>query len=456
MNDPVYFVREILGAVPEDYQADILNSAVSEPYTAAHCGHGVGKTTTGSWLLIWFLFTRAESKVITTAPTWRQVKDLLWPEVHHWMHRAELEKMGWVWPYRLLDTRLEISQEWYATGEASDDPQKLEGYHAPAILYIVDEAKGVPDSHFNSMDGGMTTPEARMVLLSTPGDTTGKFYRVCTGKENSDPDDEEPMYWKVIHVNGENSNRVSKRWIETRKQAWGADSALYRIRVKGEFVDTTTDTLIPAGQFEAAIGRELPVIAKSRPVKVMAVDVARYGSDRSVVAWREGNTIKGFRKFDRQSLESTASMVYDMGKELTPDVILIDEVGVGAGVLDNLQSRRRRLTRSKVFGFNGARKPSEEDDEVPLFYNRRAEVYWRLRELFGKGLISVPEDELLGQQLTDLRYEYVTRGQHTVIKIESKEDMRRKGKMSPNEADAVMMLFAEDEIAVSMGIGVWL
>ncbi len=127
------------------------------------------------------------------------------------MHNAKLEEIGWVFPYKMLTTRLEIDPEWYATGEATDDPVKLEGYHAPHILYIADEAKAVPDANFDSMSGGTTAEESKFVLLSTPGGTVGKFYRVCTERE-------EAGYWHVHHVNAEDSPRVSKSFIEGRKR----------------------------------------------------------------------------------------------------------------------------------------------------------------------------------------------------------------------------------------------
>ena len=95
--------------------------------------------------VIWFLFTRPDSKVITTASNWRQVQKVLWPQIHEHLHKMNFKKIGWVWPIRPNDTMLRITQEWFATGESSDDPQKLEGFHADHIMYVVDEAKLVSE-----------------------------------------------------------------------------------------------------------------------------------------------------------------------------------------------------------------------------------------------------------------------------------------------------------------------
>ncbi len=450
IEDPVFFVTEIIGAIPEQYQADLLRAVAANPYVAAHTGHGVGKTTFDAWLMLWFIFCHIDSKVITTAPTWRQVKDLLWTEAHKWARKMDLSKMGWMAKYTLLDTRLEISEEWFATGESSDDPVKLEGYHAEDILYIVDEAKGVPDGHFDSMDGGMTTAGARMCLTSTPGDTTGKLWNVCSGKEDKEKPEGDPTRWVIFHVNAEDSDRVSDKWIEGRGRVWGKKSALYRIRVKGEFTETTTDTLIPAPWFDAAMERELQ--QKKRPVRVMSVDVARYGADRTIIGYREGDTVTQFIKLDRSNIAETSQRVYDEARTFEPDLIVVDEVGIGAGVLDDLSSWRRKATRSRVHGFSGARKPINEDD----YYNARAECYWHLRDIFGDGHIAIAiDDENLAGQLTSLRYEYRNKGQHTVILVQSKEEIRRKGDPSPDEADALMMLFCQDVKAPEANIGIW-
>jgi hypothetical protein len=182
----------------------------------------------------------------------------------------------------------------------------------------------------------------------------------------------------------------------------------------------------------------------------MSVDVARYGVDSTVIGLRDGMKVHPFRKYERQSLEKTADIVYDTVISEQPDLIIIDESGIGASVLDNLLSSRRTATRNRTVGFNGARKPDKEEE----FYNRRAEVYWYLREQFQKGLIDIPDDEALGPQLTEMGYQYKSLRGHTVMIIESKEEARRAGKPSPDEADALSMLFA-DEVSNQPGYGVW-
>ncbi len=445
--DPIAFCREIIGVEPWYYQLDILHDLATFPQVAAHTGHGVGKTALGAWALLWFIFTRKDSRVVTSAPTWRQVKDLLWAEVHKWHRKMNLEKMGWVFPYKLLDVRLEVSREWFATGEATDEEEKIEGYHAESILYIIDEAKAVSDKILDSMAGGLTTAEARMLLLSTPGESQGKLYRVCVRKA-------EVGRWKIHHVSAAdvaeklNGKQVSKDWVEGRKATWGESSGIYQLRVLGDFVDLTDDRFISPVLVEKAMKLEIKVGTKAK--RVLSVDPARFGADRTVICLREGNRVHPLVKIDNMDLVQLTEVVYNEVVSFNPDEIIVDETGLGAGLYDNLL--RKKKARNKLSAYNGAASPQDEDS----YLNCRAETYWHLRSLLHEEEVQLPQDELLEGQLTGIKYQYNTYKRHTVIKMESKDDMRRRGMMSPNEADAIVMAFSDELIGQDVpGIGVW-
>lgn len=433
-DDACFFVRKIIGAEPDPWQSSVLTAISSLDRIAAPTGHGVGKTALGAWLTCWWIFTRPGSKVVTTAPTWRQVSDLLWSEVHKWVRQAKLHEIGWVWPFKLLDTRLEIEQEWYATGESTDDPEKLEGYHAPYILYIIDEAKGVPDSHFDAMEGGMTTVEAKMALLSTPGDPKGKLYRVCTGQEPG---------WAIFPLSSIDSPRVTRKWIEERKLQWGEDSPMYKMRVLGQFADLADDSLIPVSQVDAAV--ELwktgtPLGDKSE--HICGLDVARYGSAKTVFCIREGNRVVDLIGIhNRDTMQVTGRLIALQASRKFKKAY-VDAVGIGGAVVD----RAKELRKHWVEPINAG----EASSDPTKFANLRAEMYWNLRDLFAAGDIAIPDDPYLTGQLTAIKYKYNSKGQ---LLIESKEDMRRRRMPSPDEADALAMAYRPH---VPEGIGVWL
>ncbi len=435
---PVAFVKEVLGVVPdeegkggiEDYQEDILQAAADYDRVAIHTGHGVGKTALAAWLVLWFIFCWGPCKVVTTAPSWRQVEDLLWAEVHKWVRRAKLkELLGWEWDFKLLDTRLEILQEWYATGEASDDPQKMEGYHAQALLYVFDEAKAIPDGVFESTEGALTGENSKWIQISTPGKKQGYFYKACSGQLAG---------WKVFHVNGLDSRRVSKAWAEAREKDWGKDSAVYVNRVLGMFADSDDDTLLPLDWLvEAADNRAR--VSRTTP-KVIAVDVANQGNDETVISFREGLYIHDQEMYKKMRNPTLVRLLIQRIRDLQPEFVVIDANGVGAGTYDDLlgeQAEGNIPYTVTLIPFMGASKPSDTNQ----FLNRRAELWWHLRMImqptgFPPG---IPNDLVLHAQLNGIRY---FSNQKELIQIESKETTRRRGEASPDRADSLALLFA--------------
>ena len=187
--NPVRFVGDFFGVTPEPYQADILDAVAEFPSVAVRSGHGVGKTAIASWAAPWFLVTRPMSRVMTTAPTFqKQVRDLLWAEIHKWIRRSPLAS-----ELNRSKVRLSIpgfDEEWFAVGVAASSPENMEGPHADYLFYVIDEAKGVPDDIFEGIAGTQTT-EAKQLLISTPGAQLGHFHRVFTKLRTT---------WKTFHV----------------------------------------------------------------------------------------------------------------------------------------------------------------------------------------------------------------------------------------------------------------
>lgn len=427
--NPVEFVTRVLGITPEDYQCKVLQSVADNDRTAVHTGHGVGKTAVASWIVIWFTFIWGPCKVVTTAPSWRQVEDLLWAEIHKWLRNSHLEEeLGWVWPFKLLDTRLEIQQEWFATGEASDEPVKMEGYHAPNMLYVFDEAKAVPDPTFEAAEGALTGDNSRVVMISTPGGTSGQFYRVCSGVE--------PGY-KVFHVNGEESPRVSKSWVEARKRAWGEKSSLYKQRVQGLFADAEDDTVVFTDWMLRAVAQR-DSVPRTRP-HVIAGDIANRGSDETVLSVRHGNYVYDQKILVDARTPGIVRTIMDMIEVHDADEVVIDANGWGAGVYDDLvdlQNSGKIPYRVNIVGFMAGEKSSD----TRAFINRRAELWWQIRTLLTPlSNIGLPDDQELSDQMTNIKYNV---NDKDLIQIESKEKMRKRGVASPDRADSITLLWA--------------
>lgn len=427
-SDPVWFVKNVIKSDLYDYQKNVLNSVKNNPKVAWRSGHGCGKTATSAWTALWFLTTRTRSKVITTASAWRQVQKQLWPEIHRWHRKADWEVIGWhlddFIPLSLM-MKIKGYDDWFATGEASDVPEKMEGFHADNIFFIIDEAKAVLDATFESIEGALTTGgsgrgEAKQLVISTPPpEKVGYFYNIFTRKV--------PGY-TLHHTSSVDSPNVSREWIEGRKNAWGEDSAIYKNRVEGEFSDTSDDTLIPLKYIEEAVNKEV----ETGPDYYNGVDVARFGSDRTVVLLRNGQKVVKIKVVKQYDVMQVSGLVKGSIDTYNPIAVNIDVIGIGSGVVDRL----KELGYKNIVGINvgaGAR-----DSEK--FKNLRAELYWGIRERFLQGDISIPDDEELIGELANIKYKYTSRNQ---ILIESKDDIKKRGLKSPDKADALVLAFAD-------------
>src|SRR5581483_4456911 len=139
--NPVYFVEGIFGDTLWQKQQDIINSIRDFKYTTVRSCHGAGKSFIAARIVLWFLYSFANSKVITTAPTFRQVEDILWREIASAMSKKRFSLEG-----QLNQTSLDLGNDWFALGLSTNEPSRFQGFHATHILLIVDEASGVPQN----------------------------------------------------------------------------------------------------------------------------------------------------------------------------------------------------------------------------------------------------------------------------------------------------------------------
>ncbi|MFA5731851.1 MAG: hypothetical protein WC934_07590 [Acidithiobacillus sp.] len=427
-NDPVAFAYDITKSTFTDYQQKIMYDVADHKRVAVRSAHGTGKTFLASDIALWFLFTRSNSRVITTASLWRQVK-LLWNEIGFKAARMDLPSIGL--DIDSIDVNLgmiRLSPNWFATGMASDDPQKLEGQHAKDILFIVDEAKLVSHQTFSSIRGALTSEGAKLLVISTPSENNeGYFYDIWnTG-----------MDYVKHHISAFQSpnikagkvivpHLITQDWIDDCKKDWGEDSPTYITKVLGDFPDITEDTLIPYKYVEQAINRSL---TPTKPIEV-SCDVARFGSDSTVIMKRHGYVARIHSTVSKQDTMKTAGAIKFLYHMLNATYAKIDVIGVGSGVCDRLREQR-----VNVMDCNNSEKSTN-----PNYLNARAEGYFNLASLFKQGLIDIESNRFLIQELTSIKYKYHSSGK---LMVESKEDIKKRLGRSPDYADALMYLFMQ-------------
>ena len=442
-SSPLEFAENILRVNLWDKQAEVLSALPDNQRVAVKSGNGLGKGYCASVAVLWFLYNHNPAVVLSTAPTFRQVRHVLWRQIRQLHRRAKDTLNG-----KLYDTRWELAEDRYAMGFSAETADQFQGFHSPNMFIVVDEAEGVSDEIYEAIEAVMTSAECKLLLIGNPTTVTGVFRRAFH--------EESHLYHKVTISALDSPNVVAgkvqipglttARWVKERREVWGEENPLYRARVLGEFPDQAEDTLIRISEIEAAGQSQEqppPTEEASDPNKsadalpaedealVLAVDVARFGSDRSVILKRRGRSVEEIRTFQRLDTMQLAGWVAAAIQEFQPERVCIDEIGVGAGVVDRLREQGYQ-----VRGINVARSARQDN----VFANLRAEGYWRLRDLFAGGSITIPRDNRLMGELAALRYSYDSQGR---ILMESKEAMRQRGQPSPDVADALMLAFVD-------------
>ena len=410
---------------PEKWQKNVLQSIIDNERVSVRSGHGVGKTAMLSWLILQWLITRYPSKVACTAPTAHQLEDVLWGEVAKWYRRMPdgLKNL-----LRLSRDRVEVltaPQESFAVARTArkEQPEAFQGFHSENMLFIIDEASGVEDIIFEVGEGSMSTPGAKTLMTGNPTRTSGYFY---------DSFHSSRKLWSTHKVGCSDSKMVTKRYVEEMQEKYGSTSNVYRVRVLGEFPSGDEDAVIPLALIEDAVTRQVDQVDGNM---VWGLDVARFGSDRSSLAKRMENTLTEPIKFWRgKDLMQLCGIVVDefnkMKGDEIPKEILIDSIGVGAGVVDRLME-----LGLPARGINVAETPS-----VQTRFNRlRDELWWKTREWFEERNTHIPDQDELIAELAMPRYNYTSAGK---LKVESKAEMRKAGMQSPDLADALCLTFA--------------
>jgi len=432
--DPVLFAEEILKIQLQDHQKRILEwLRDGETRLSLRSGHGVGKSCILAVCMVHQATCKFPQKILATAPTKPQLNDALASEVKKWIKvlPAPLDDLFDITTEQI---RLKSApEESFITFRVSKDDsvESIAGLHSDNMMTIYDEASGISEKIFEASAGSMsggTHGTAITILAGNPVRASGFFYD--THNRLSDR-------WKTLKVSCLESDRTSQDFIEDMKSRYSEDSNQYRVRVLGEWPLADSDGVIPLELVESAVARNIE--GWDSPI-VIGVDVARYGDDYSVILARKGNIvlddIRTFRHLDTMGLVGRVQEFLKEYQEEEIDEVLIDQIGIGSGTLDRLIELDLDVP---VRGINVGESPSMGTD----FVNLRAELWFRLRDWLGARDVKLPSDGRLLSELTAPRYVYTSSNKR---KIESKEEMKRRGIASPDVADALCLTFASDAV----------
>ena len=421
-NDPVLFVKNVLGATPQPWQEDFLRAvARGERRISVRAGHGVGKSTVCSWALIWHMVTRFPQKSVVTAPTSAQLFDALYSETKAWINKLPpaLKELFEVFSDRIVLKDSPESSFISARTSSAERPEALAGIHSEHVLLVIDEASAVHEAVFEAAAGSMSGHAATTIMISNPTRNSGLFYKTHHVLASD---------WFRMHVSCLNSPLVSSDFVKQIKATYGEDSNAYRIRVLGEFALADDDTLIPADLVDSAIDRD--IVTPEDEEIVYGVDVARYGTDRTALCKRRGNVVLEIKSWGGLDLMQTVGTVVNEAKLDNPTEICVDTIGLGSGVADRLRE----------MGYNVVDVNVDESSAMNPNANKlRDDLWMSVKDWLGTRAVKLPKDESLRQELVAPRYTFTSLGK---IVVESKDSMRRRGMRSPDLADALCLTFA--------------
>jgi phage terminase large subunit len=445
-NDPHTFVVRVLGYLPygepnpqgvrqlekwqdrflRDFFLDSAGNPTDSPRHSVRSGHGIGKSATIAMLSLWFVLTHYDSKVVITANSMDQLSSNNWPEV---------KKQASYLPGPLRD-QLQIDEEKLYVKSAPEmafvvrrtaskhKPEALAGIHAKHVLYLIDESSAIDDIVFETAQGSLSTPGACACLFSNPTRGSGYFFDTHHSLRHR---------WRTMQVSSEDVPRARGHLLDI-ESSYGRNSNRWRVRVEGQFPTADDDTVIPMSWVEAAIDRD---IAKLDYLPVWGLDVARFGFDKSALAKRQANRllepVKHWQGKDTMQLAGIVMNEYHSTHEdVRPKEILIDVIGIGAGVVD-----RCKELGLPVRGINVAEANSSDDQCMRL----RDQLWWAARTWFESKDCSVPNDQKLISELVVPTYDFHSSGR---VVVESKADLRKRVPTmgSPDLADAFCLTFA--------------
>jgi hypothetical protein len=423
---PIAFVREVLGAEPDPWQLEALR-ALTKGHTrlAIRSGHGVGKSCLAAWVICWFANTRAPFKCALTAPSAPQLYDVLVPETHKWFSRLPEAWRG-LWDITADHIRLNADPECFITARTSrpEQPEAMAGLHSSHILLVADEASGVDEAVFEAAGGSMSSPGAITLLIGNPTRNTGFFWRAHTLERDR---------WFTTTVSSVDSLRVSRDYVDEMARRYGTESNAYRVRVLGQFPTSDDDTLISAELVDGAMARDVPLDPEAP--ELWGLDVARFGNDASVLIKRKGYVVtempRRWRNIDTMQLAGAVKAEYDMAMNNKPKLIVVDSIGIGAGVVDRLHEQGL-----PILGVNVGEQPSTKERFVRL----RDELGFKLKEWLASRRCRLPKDDQLRDDLCTPRFTFTSDAK---LQVESKERMRARGMSSPDSFDALALTLAE-------------
>jgi hypothetical protein len=437
--DPVAFTRHILRKDTWATQEAILRSVANHPRTAVKACHSSGKTFIAAAAALWWITAHRDGIVVSTAPTFNQVRLMLWGEIRR--TAADLKEFyGGLQPNM---TSFHLSPTRYAIGLSTNEGVNFQGFHGK-VLIIMDEAPGIEGDIWEAIEGIRAGGDVRVLALGNPVIASGPFYDAFGSNRAG---------WNTITISALDTPNLAgvsleellampddalkqnprpylttRGWVREKYHEWGPDNPIWDSRVMGNFPAQSEYSLISLAWVEAAARRD----GVKDGVLTAGIDVAGPGEDETVLAVRDGNALVHLQSWSKPDPrgEVLAALRPFAGKL---KCVNGDTAGIGYYFLKHLEDNGLPVKHINVG--SASRDPKK-------YLNLKAEIYWELRLRFQNGDIAGVKDERTMGQLAGIRWDTDSHGK---IFIEPKEDARKRGVKSPDRAEAIMLCYHQSK-----------
>jgi hypothetical protein len=430
---PRAWQREVLREIARHIRTNNSPDAVMHALrTAIASGRGIGKSALVSWLTLWMLSTKIGSSVVVSANSENQLRKVTWGELTkwatmainaHWWEPSATNLAPAAWITELVERDLKKgTRYWGAEGKlwSEENPDAYAGVHNhDGMMVIFDEASGIPDSIWSVAAGFFTEPVLHRYWLafSNPRRPSGYFYECFHAKRD---------FWATRSIDSRSVEGTDRAIYDQIIAEHGEDSPQARVEVYGQFPSTGDDQFI--GPHLANQAAKRPKYKDPTAPIVLGIDPARGGADSTVIVARQGRDIVEIRRYKGDDTMTVVGHVIEAIDDFKPALVVIDEGGLGYGILDRLTEQRYKV-RGVNFGW--------KSKNPVMWGNKRAELWGAMREWLRTG--SIPDDRQLKSDLTGPKTKPDSSGK---MFLESKKDMKSRGLASPDAADALAVTFA--------------
>jgi hypothetical protein len=467
----------------------MFSSLAKRQWLGIESATSTGKTWMLPRVIYWFLDCFPNSLVVTTAPKQQQLKAVLWSEIAKCFNKfKKIRPKAEMFSLRILPngtTRQkgmsadeELQDMWSAIGVVSgvrageESATKMQGYHRENMIFVIEEAAGVPASVFTAIKNTCTGDNNIIIAVGNPDATTDALHQFCVLPQVQHVRISGLDHPNVVLGRTVIPGAVTPKSIEQRAAEYGRETNFFKSRVRGIAPEQANDALIRYDWLLSVTPAMLPEGRIYEPIEdaedsfnALGVDVANStDGDAACLCWGRKNHITELQEFqcpnandiaynvvkDDLWLEEHKKNQYRTGKLKVHKVrggrIGIDAVGVGVGTVNQFLDLGYEDVKALQGGADKSIIPTVDDEtqlgkKKPMyaFKSLRAQMYFLFAQELQKREFSIDIKDkrvliALFKELVSVRQD----NKAGAIQIESKESLKKRLGKSPNLADAAV------------------